>query len=247
MQITTIRHAVESFRHFMEDRGGRPSSSMAYPPKLIYYFLNMYKNKVSYEDRYLTGKLDKDLNIELTIPCVELEKADMVECPCAPASGCVFFKSVHPLPRMNNGVPHSVTLIKKEIGQTDYGVFTFVDWYNFEDKIGSRVEAQRTQPYFTMKNINSSRHLYVYANSRDYPNLKAVAVSGQVMDPIEFAAFPICGEPTQLCDPLEVDFTVEDSILSKVFALTFNALMSFKNGSPISDILNNNNNDTVSR
>lgn len=244
----TIRHAVEAFRHFMEDRTGRPSSSMIYPPKLIYYFLKMYRNKVSYEDKYIKAKSDMDLNIELTIPCVELEKVDQIECPCAPASGCEFFKSVHPLPKLLNGMPTSVTLLKQHSSQKNYGIFTYVDWYNFEDKINGRFKAQARQPYYTMKNINSNRHLYVYANMEEYSSLKSVTVAGIFNDPLEVSAFPICGEDKEssiICSPLDQEFLIEDEIQSKVFELTYNALMGFKNASPGVDILNNNNNETV--
>lgn len=243
----SIRHAVESFRHFMEDRTGRPSSSMIYPPKLIYYFLKMYRNKVSYEDKFIKARSDMDLNIELTIPCVELEKVDQVECPCAPASGCEFFKSVHPLPKMLKGVPNSVTLLKQSRHQNNYGIFTFVDWYNFEDKINGRIKAQARQPYYTMKNINSKRHLYVYANIEEYSNLKAVVVSGIFNDPLEVSAFPVCGDTSNglICSPLDEEFIIEDEIQSKVFELTYNALASFKTASPGVDILNNDNNETV--
>ncbi len=242
----SIRHAVESFRMFLEDRTGRPSASMIYPPKLIYYFLKMYRNKVSYEDKFIKSRSNIDLNLELTIPCVELIKVDQVECPCAPKSGCEFFKSIHPLPKMMNGIPNSVTLLKQHSSQKNYGIFSYVDWYSFEDKINSRVTAQAYQPYFTMKNINSKRHLYVYANMEEYGNLKAVTVAGVFNDPLEVMSFPTCGEESKIvCDPLDEEFMIEDEIQSRVFELTYAALMGFKNASSGVDILNNNNNETV--
>lgn len=247
--LRTIRSATSAFKHFMEDRTGRPSSSVIYPDKLIYYFLRLYRNKVSYEDKYLKARADMDLNIELTIPCVELEKVDMVECPCAPRSGCEFFKSVHPLPKMLNGKPNSVTLLLQKADQPNYGKFSFVDWTHFQYKINSRIKAQAFQPYFTMKNINSKRHLYVYANMKNYNNLKAVAVAANFNDPLEVASFPVCGESdtTISCNPLDQEFMVEDEILSKVFELTYNALSSFKNFNVGADILNNDNNETTNR
>ena len=239
--IRTIRHAIEAFRSFLEDRSGRVSSDFAYPPKLIYYFLKMFRNRVSYED--ITSKSQYDLNIELTIPCVSLKKADMVECPCAPASGCEFLKSVHPLPKMLNGIPNSVTLLKK--GPTNnYGIFTYVDWYVFEDKINSRIPGQAKQLYYTVKNINSRRHLYVYANVEKYKDLQSVTVAGIFNDPLEVAKFPICGEKEPLlCAPLDEEFIIEDEIQSRVFELTYNALMGFKGAALGSDVLNNDNNE----
>ena len=230
--IKTIRDAVEAFRHFFEDVSGRPSSSMAYPPKLIYYFLKMYKNKVSYEDKYIKSKTSSGINVELTIPCVELIKVDQVECPCAPASGCQFFKSKHPLPKMMNGMLNAVTLIKQHSSQKNYGIFTFVDWYSFEDKINSRIKAQAYQPYFTLKNINSKIHLYVYANTGEYENLKAVSIVGIFADILDVLSFPTCGQTTNIvCNPLDEEFMIEDEIQSKVFELTYRALLGFKGAS----------------
>ncbi len=242
----SIRHAVEGFRVFLETKDGRPHSSIRYPPKLIYYFLKTYRNKVSFEDRFIKSRSNQDLNIELTIPCIELEKVDLVECPCAPASGCYFFKSVEKIPKMLNGIPNAVSLVHQNDNQKNYGAFTYVDWYNFKDKINSRLKAQAKAPYFTMKNINSKRHLYVYANTGGITNLKAVTISAIFNDPLEVASFPICGEEAKLvCSPLDEEFIIEDEIQGKVFELTYNALMGFSNASLAPDNLNNNNNETV--
>lgn len=244
--LRTIRANIDAFLHFLEDRTGRTSSTMIFPPKLIYYFLHMYRNKVTYEDKYIKAKSGQDLNIELTLPCIALKKIDMVECPCAPASGCYFFKSTHPIPKILSGLPNNVSLVHLTKNQKNYGIFTYVDWYNFEDKINSRITAQANQPYYTMKNINSDRHLYVYANVKEYPNLKAVSMSAIFNDPLEVAAFPTCGEKVfNLCSPLDEEFIIEEEIKSKVFELTFNGLAAMRNGSPGVDLFNNEVNETV--
>lgn len=246
MKISDIRSAVEAFRHFFEDKTGRPSSSVIYPAKLIYYFLKMYRNRALFEIEQSQGRGAYDLSTEMTIPCIELIKVDQVECPCAPASGCLFMKSKHPLPRMQNGVPHSVSLLKQHGSQKNYGSFTFVDWYKFEDKINGRIASQAFQPYFTMKNISSNRHLYVYGNSEEFEDLKAVSAVITPNDPLEFLSFPICGDDPILCNPLDVEFIIEDNIQSRVFELTFNALGGFRSMAPGADLLNNDSNDVVS-
>lgn len=246
MRIATIRDAVSAFSHFFEDITGRPSSSMRYPPKLIYYFLKMYRNAAAYSDQRLGSGNNYDLNTEMTIPCVELIKVDQIECPCAPASGCYFLKSKYPLPRMRNGIPNSVTMLKQHKTQQNYGIFTYVDWYRFEDKLNGRLSGQALSPYFTMKNIvNGNRHLYVHANIDEYSDLKAVSVALIPNDPLELLSFPVCGSSEQLCNPLDVEFIIEDEIQNRVFEMTFAALNGFKSTSLGADLLNNDNNDAI--
>jgi hypothetical protein len=244
MEINTVRHAVESFRMFMEDRTGRPSSNtFAWPPKLVYYYLNMFRNAVSYEKRLGDSMSNLDEGILLTIPCIELQEVDVTsECPCAPAKGCTWLKSVHPIPKSISGVPHSVLTID---GSTS---FDYVQWTQFEDKVvNARLEAQKIQPSFTVRNINSAHHIYLYTNSpqTESGDLISVAVALVPKNPLEVYAFPVCGKkPNESCSPLDQEFTIEEELQTVVFERTFNALMAVQNSGTGADILNNTNNDT---
>lgn len=243
----TIREAVEAFRLFYEDRSGRPSDDFAYPPKLIYYYLNLYAQSVSYENRMSKSINNMDEGILLTIPCVELVKADVVECPCAPASGCTFLKSVHKIPKLLDGLPLSVVTLGSECDNCDGEMreFDYVRWTNFSYKLNTRLEAQKRGLFYTMKNIDSNNHLYVYTNSQ-FKDLKAVSVSGIFKNPLEVAAFPMCGEMEKyICNPLDKEFIIEEELQPKVFAQVFDMLSRFKDMSRVADILNNDNNDTA--
>jgi len=245
---TTIREVVEAFKHFMEERTGKSSSNFIYPPELIYYFLRTYANKINYQDRYIKAMGRTYSDTELVLPCVDLVKTDMVECPCAPASGCKFFKSKYPLPDMINGLPKTVSLIKTDGSQKNYGIFTFVEWENFEFKINSRIKAQATQPYYTIKKFDFKPYLYVYANVEEYGNLKAVTVAADFTDVIEVANFPICGKKVKKeCNPLDLEFVIGKELESKVFEETFQALYNYKNFTIGQDLLNDDRNNTFDK
>lgn len=244
MEINSVRHAVESFRVFMEDRTGRPSSStFAWPPKLVYYYLNMFRNAVAYEYRFSNSISGIDEGIILTIPCVELVEVDVTsECPCAPAKGCTWLKSVHQIPKSLTGIPHAVITID---GSTS---FDYVQWTQFEDKVvNARIEAQQVQPFFTVRNINSKHNIYLYTNSpkTESGDLIRVAVALIPKNPLEVYEFPVCGKkPNESCSPLDQEFTIEEELQPVVFERTFNALMAIQNSGTGADILNNSNNDT---
>lgn len=245
--MNTIRDAIDAFLHFYEDRTGRPSQSISYPPKLIYYYLNMYHKRVLFQEKFRRSTLNIDEGIIQTIPCVELRKADQIECPCAPPSGCYFLKSLHPLPKLLDGLPLTVSTLapdchncEKEIREFDY-----VRWYNMQYKINSRVEAQQYGLYYTMKDIDLDTHLYVYTSDR-YPELKAVAVSGVFKDPLEVLHFPLCGEKSRpVCNVLDQEFHIEQELQAQVFELVFQALIQYRAGTPAGDIMNNSNNDST--
>lgn len=230
----------------MEDKTGRISAQPKYPSMLIYYLLKMYRAKASYQsDSTINQFADSRLNVELTLPCVELEKVDMNECPCAPATGCYFFKSVNPLPKMTTGVPNAVTLIHQNNQQVGNGTFTYVDWYNFESRLQGVNPAQARQPYYTMKNFRTDRYLYVYRNLDDIKELKAVSVVGYFANPLEVASFPSCGDDGHVCNPLDEEFFIEQELQSIVFEDTYRALAGFIGFPTGKDLLNNEQNETV--
>lgn len=245
----TIREAVEAFRLYFEDMSGRPSDDFSYPPKLIYYYLNLFRNAVTYEDRMRKSANNVDESIIMTLPCVELTKVDVVECPCAPASGCKFLKSKFKIPKLLDGLPLSVVTLGSECDNCDPTIqeFDYVPWSNFQYKLTSRLSAQKTGLYYTMKNIDSEYHLYIYTNSK-YKDLKAVTLRGIFKNPIEVAEFPICNEIEKvICNPLDMTFIIEEELQPKVYEQVYLMLTRYKQATPTSDVLNNDNNDNASK
>lgn len=245
----TIRETVDAFLHFYEDRTGRPSQSVIYPPKLIYYYLNMYHKRVVYNEKLQRSRMNLDEGIIQTLPCVELRKVDQVETPFAPPSGCHFLKSLHPIPKMLDGLPLSVTTLVPDCNNCDKEVreFDYVRWYNMQYKINSRTPGQSDGLYYTIKDVDLDRHLYLYVNSR-YSDLHAVALTGVFTDPIETMNFPLCGqEASVVCNVLDKEFHVEPELQAQVFEFVLQALNSARSATPGFDILNNDNPDSVSQ
>lgn len=231
----TIRDAVDAFRIFLEDKTGRLHSQLAYPYKLIYYFLNIYRNAATID--YTKKRGIKDLNIPITLPCVELEEIDVVECPCAPAKGCTFYKSKHPLPEMVGGKPLAVTSLD------GYVSYSFLNWFDFKSRLDSRLEPERTQPYYTFKLINGKKHFYAYSSFK-VESPKSLSMVLVPYDFLELADFPMCGEeiaPT--CSPLDEVFYIRKELEPIVHDMVLKALLNMKSITPGIDIQNNDNND----
>jgi hypothetical protein len=195
-----------------------------------------------FQEKFKRSLMNIDESIIQTIPCIELRKADVVECPCAPPSGCYFLKSLHPIPKMLDGTPLAVTTLAPDCKNCDGVVreFDYVRWYNMQYKLSGRGPLGL---YYTMKDIDTDSHLYVFVTDR-YPELKAISVAGVFKDPLEVLAFPVCGqEAAPLCNLLDQEFIMEQELQAQVFEYVFQALGSFKGLSTGSDILNNDNPD----
>lgn len=247
--MNTIRDSVDAFLHFYEDRTGRPSQSMVYPPKLIYFYLNMYHKRVLFQEKFQRSRMGIDEGITQILPCVELRKVDQIETPFAPPSGCHFLKSVYPLPRMLDGLPLSVSTLIPECHNCDKEIkeFDYVRWYNMQYKTNSRKPGQASGLYYTIKDIDLDRHLFVYVTDR-YAELNAVAVTGVFKDPLEVLAFPACGETEKpVCNVLDQSFVIEQELQGQVFELAFQALGNYRAGMPVGDVINNDNADQTAQ
>lgn len=239
VNLTSIRDSIDSFRHFLEDKTGRLHRQLAYPPKLIYYFLNMFTAAVNLEYKRKKGIADN--NLVLTIPCLSLIEVDIVECPCAPKKGCSFYKSIFPLPRLVDGKPISVT------SADGFVSYDYLEWFDFKDKLNSRLLPDTTRPYYTLKIINNQQHIYLYSSEK-VTNPKAASIVGIFEDPLEVAYFPTCEEtPRPFCNPLDEPFMINKDLEPRVFELTLKALANFKGLALGSDIQNNNNNDSTAK
>lgn len=234
--INTVRKAVESFRTYLEDATGRPSEDFKYPPQLIYYHLNMVKNNMLYKNMKAKKKMNLDESIIQTIDCVELEKADLVECPCAPPSGMYWFKSTYKIPPLIGSIPLAVTSVDT---MTD---FSYVRWYNMQHKVNSLEKADSLQDYYTFKTVDNDFHLYVYS-TRDLTDLRAVSIAAVFKNPVEVRSFKSCGEDDKvICNPLDEPFIIPEEIQLDIFKETFvllQGLFSINRG--LSDKLNDSN------
>lgn len=232
----TNREIVEGFRAFAADKTSRLSIDNAWPTRLVLHHLQLYRARLLYERRFARRPKFNSFD-EQTIPCVQMKKIDLNECPCAPATGCYFAKSIHPIPRPIGGKLTSVVAVSAD------HKFDFIPWHTFKDTLNSRIPAERTARYYTFKNIESSDkvHLYIYNKS----DLELLSITGTFEDPLEVAAFPKCGEESAIvCSPLDEVFVLEKDLIPVLYDMAFEKLISVK-GAVGSDILTNSQDDSA--
>lgn len=219
---------------------------MHYPPKLIYYFLLLNKNLALSSDRYKKFNAKRNDGLLQTIPCVELIEVDLAsDCPCAPASGCTWMKSKHPIPELLSGSYEFVSTL------TGKDTFDGVKWGAFDTKLQSRMPQQRAGLYYTTRKIGNNIHLYIYNNSKITQTgmLKSVTISGIFKDPMEVQCFPTCGKNTSEveCGLLDTEFVLPTELHGIIFDNTLRSLQQYQSNNqrlnPIEDQKNNDRSD----
>lgn len=232
----TIRTNIDAFRHFVAERSGKPTDDHGWPSRLIYFYMKQSRSSVIFQNDLMRVYDMGDDQLD-NLGCVELVEADMVECPCAPASGCLFLKSKHPIPKMIDGQMMSVKLPLGGRGQLTN--INYVPWHRFDNKINGRIKAQARKPYYTVKkNKDGEYYLYVYNKVA----LKTVFVSGIFSDPIDVAIFPNCGdeENNKYCNVLDLPFPIKEELKPQVFQMTLASLVNTRSSAPVGD---NDNDD----
>lgn len=239
----SVRSTIDAFVHFLGDLSGRPTQSVRFPKKLIYYYLSIFRNSVLYEE--VNKRTDIDLTLQQTIPCIELKSVDVVsDCPCAPEKGCRWLKSVESIPELLKPIPDTVVTLDGAIK------FEYVKWYEMQHVLCSRYKGVRENPYYTFRNVDGKFNLYIYANSvlTKTTKLKRAAMTAIFKDPLDVIDFPVCGVKKSKCNILDQDFLIPQELESVVFRQTYNALMGLNRLlMPKADVFNNDNNDSAAQ
>lgn len=239
----TIKTTVDAFRHFAADRSGLVNVDSSWTNRLIYYHLEMYRHREEYLWQLEQGRIydNKIIDQEYDIlPCIELQEIDQQECPCAPASGCLFLKSKHPLPEMVMRDNHIV--VSDTLGKVR---FNYVKWHEFSNKLNSRKAAQSGMTYFTFKHIDDETWLYVH--NREF--LELASMTARFVNPVDVKKFPGCDDAkTDIdCSILDQQFDIRKEIKPIVFEKAFQSLHRKRASNPIEDEFNDNSDDTASK
>lgn len=240
---TSIRDIIAGLSHAVEEKTGRPFKEFKWPNMLIYFHLINARADLYYQTRkqnQLEGNYEDYTEI---LPCVEMREANMVECPCAPASKCTFMKSVLPLPKMVGSKPTSVTTLD---GLEKYH---FVEWTNFPKRINNRLEAANTPKLFTQKTIANQQWLYTYI-TKEHAGIpikaKSVTIAGVPIDPMEFALYPVCGKKRTICEIMDETFIIEKRLTTLLYDMTLRRLTSINNSTRLADTKNDDRNAETS-
>jgi len=143
-----------------------------------------------------------------------MEKIDINECPCAPPSGCFFYRSVIPIP---NPLTRYLE-VDNIIGNKN---IAFLEWGEFRNKLNSRMNAERTDPYWTIRTMNGKTYLYLY----NYPE-KFVTVTSVWEDPLEVQLYPDCAGNVDPCKQyLDLEFIIDDAFVPLVIEASYRMLV----------------------
>lgn len=162
-----------------------------------------------------------------TIGCIAMSEAPVEECPCAPPSGCTWFKTDLPLPQFIGDLL-SVTSIGGNLKELEH--YTYRDWTSVKYSLKSRVKAERERGYYCIRN----NYLFVITKG-----VKVVSVSGLFYDPPEVQRFPLCGGTTDYCSPfLDFSLYIDPAKYQKLLAMTAQLIQGIRGQAPL-DTTNN--------
>lgn len=151
-----------------------------------------------------------------TLPCIELIKAPIHECPCIPGNGCMILRSKHKIPNPVIGLDkHLIKSITSMDGSIRFDEETFeTQKYAIGNKYTSK------KPSFFIKN----EYLFITVLKQ----LQGVTGRGLFHDPIEVFNFPSICDPCEECkckDIMELEFKMAGHLQKAFFDLAYNELI----------------------
>lgn len=237
---TSIRDIIAAFSHDVEEKTGRPFIQFKWPNMLIYFHMTNARAELYYQTRrqnQLEGNYEDYTEV---IPCIELKEVDLVECPCAPPSGCTWMKSIIPLPRFVGSRPTNVTTLD---GMDRY---TFTEWSMFKIKTNNRILAANMGMRYTVKTLGNEQWIYtLIKKEKDGIPIKAqyAMLSGVPIDPMEIALYPVCGKKMRdPCNILDLNFIIEKRLTNALYTNTLARMIQINNSTNIGDTKNDDRN-----
>jgi hypothetical protein len=177
------------------------------PIPYVYNILRSNRARIIERDRRANA-VEISQYLLQTIPCVELEKAPIHECPCIPPLGCEVYRSVHKLPKPISGMGGDhITSVMTLDGNSG---ITKTTWEAARYQLANKYTAHLPRYY-----IRNNR-LYLTINPLE---VEVVAVTGLFEDPLAAYDFPsICDESeNQEClNPLDEEFPAEERLLDAI-------------------------------
>lgn len=217
-----IREAINDYKHWLSATGDSSddddTSLQAIYNRLITSRATVLKQTLA-EGKRLSEEVYQ------TIPCIELEEVDRVECPTIPASGCYWLKSTCP-------IPEYITL--QSISQHLGAGYSYVRWDKIKEKTGGRLKSAARERFYSLRTIKDKVYLYIYND--DF--IKNITLTGIFQDPIKAAQF--CEDDTDaICTPMDsVSFHTPQNLMDTISKLTWDITMRARQAARLK-ILNN--------
>lgn len=204
----TNEEAISFFKTFAVDKSGYAPDDFGYSSKAIIQLL--YNNRARVVKEYIDSKMPLSHQTIQTLPCIKLEEADMIEDLKIERSGCVWLRSVDPLPTTIKSFS-----VSSLIGNQS---FDYVEWDKLRHKLNSRHKGTRDGKYWTYRDTGDGLRLYIL--NTEY--LESVTQSAVYENPILADQFPKCGETDQykICNPLNLDFHTQEDLVERIMTKT---------------------------
>lgn len=175
----------------------------------------IYSKLLSSRNRLIAQQARKNQRISQwvyqTLPCVELIKAPIHECPCLPPVGCTIYRTKHPLPHtlsdLSNHLIQSVSTVDGSI------TFNEIGWEEKKHKAFNRFTSHKPD-YFLRGN-----HLYITQPTG--PTL--ITITGLWDDPIQATKYPSkcddCVDCVDCTSPLDMDFPIDGDMVDTMIEM----------------------------
>lgn len=153
-----------------------------------------------------------------TLPCVELIKAPISECPCIPVNGCTILRTKSKIPKPISGLDkHLIQSVTSLDGKTRFDELRFeVVKY----MIGNKYTSHRSYYYF--------RNEYLYLTV--LTQLKTVAITGLFDDPVAAKMFPsFCDADCPECQCFDIEnleYPIDGDLVRPLIQLANDELIS---------------------
>ena len=216
----TYKEVIELYKHAYADQTGEESVDFPWSDQAILNYLLILKN-AHLTDLIKSGQ-DIDSLSYISV-CMDLEEADVRDCPCAPPSGCIWVKTRNKAPRFIDKI--RVTNIG---GNSEYN---FVEWDKVKTKTTSRINSiKSSSDYYTTKNGFIYLPLDIFK--------KTINITGISEDNYLTLVASCNITPEQLCNPLDTDFGVSSKDLDMILQKAWRLIPSVRGMAAI-DLMNN--------
>lgn len=171
-----------------------------------------------------------------TLPCVELIKAPVHECPCIPSNGCMILRSKHKIPKPVSGLDkHLIQSVTSLDGSIRFDETSFENVkYNSKGK-----KYTSKEPYYYFRNE------YIYVTV--LKNLKVLTLTGLFDDPVAAKQFPsFCASDCPECeceDIMDMEYPIDGDLVRPLIQLANDELIIIMK-QMTEDRKNNATNDT---
>lgn len=195
---------------------GVQSDDVRLSSRHIYSKLKTIRGRLLYE-RVNKKQFLASINYQV-LPCVELIKAPISECPCIPPLGCCIYKTKYPLPPpisgMNGHIIKSVTSLDGNI------VYSEITWQDKKYKQFDKYTA--TKPDYFM----SGGYLYVTAKN----DTEVIRIEILLEDPLDGYTHPMyCPTENNCTTFFDKEFHLDNSMIDTAIEFTVQELIGVFN------------------